>query len=96
MADTAAQNAVNAQNAQNAFSLSSQANAQLWQELRDFSNKEFTKDQTQEERLISVINAGFASESFMTDNQFINQRESMYKLIGSILDVDFATAIATG
>ncbi len=41
LADTAAQNAVNQQNAQNAFSLSTQAQSFLWQELRDQADYDF-------------------------------------------------------
>jgi hypothetical protein len=40
-ADTAAANQVNQQNVQNAFQLSSQAQAFLWQELRDQADYDF-------------------------------------------------------
>ena len=41
LADTAAQNAVNQQNVQNSFALSSAAQSQLWQELRDQADYDF-------------------------------------------------------
>ena len=87
MADTAAQNAVNAQNAQNAFALSSAANAQIWQELRDTAQRNFTKDLTREERTIALINSAMQSETFMTSTlpNVVTQRNNMYSYMNSLL-----------
>ena len=87
MADTAAQNAVNAQNAQNAFALSTAANAQIWQELRDTAQRNFTKDLTREERTIALINSAMQSETFMTSTlpNVVTQRNNMYTYMNSLL-----------
>tara|TARA_R110002012_G_scaffold12284_1_gene54904 strand:- start:5076 stop:8252 length:3177 start_codon:yes stop_codon:yes gene_type:complete len=90
MADTAAQNAVNAQNAQNAFALSTTANAQIWQELRDTAQRNFTRDLTTEERTIALINSAMQSETFMTStaSNVVNQRNNMYAYMNSLLNIE--------
>lgn len=61
-ANTAAQNAVNLQNAQNAFNLSSQAQAFLWQELRDQADYDFRSTENEKERIAALVNTALASD----------------------------------
>ena len=89
--DTAAQNAANGTNVANAFGLSSRDSAFLWQELRDNMNKDFTRELTQEERQVAMINSAMQSETFLTDAKFEDQRNAMFSLMERILGIEFAT-----
>ena len=60
-ANTAAQNAVNLQNAQNAFNLSTQAQAFIWQELRDQADFDFRYADNQRSRIGALLNTALAS-----------------------------------
>ena len=60
-ANTAAQNAINQQNAQNAFNLGSQAQAFLWQELRDSADFNFRASENEKNRIAQVINTAIVS-----------------------------------
>jgi len=62
-ANTAAQNAVNLQNAQNAFNLSSQAQAFLWQELRDNADYVFRGAENEKNRVASLISTAVSNSS---------------------------------
>ena len=62
-ANTAAQNAVNLQNAQNAFNLSSQAQAFLWQELRDNADYVFRAAENEKNRVASLISTAVSNSS---------------------------------
>ena len=73
-ANTAAINAVNQQNAQNAFNLSAQAQANLWQELRDEADYTFKRWDNDESRKTSLMihelvieNKTNAKNSFITN-----------------------------
>ena len=85
--DTAAQNTVNAQNAQNSFAMSTAAQAQMWQEIRDQSNRDFTRELTRNERIVALINSGLASESFMTNVEFKFRRTKLFELMEEITGV---------
>ena len=61
-ANTAAQNAVNLQNAQNAFNLSSQAQAFIWQELRDQADFDFRYADNQKARIGQLLNTALAAD----------------------------------
>ena len=61
-ADTAAQNAVNLQNAQNAFNLSTQAQAFIWQELRDQADFDFRYADNQRSRIGALLNTALAAD----------------------------------
>ena len=61
-ADTAAQNAVNLQNAQNAFNLSTQAQAFIWQELRDQADFDFRYADNQKARIGALLNTALAAD----------------------------------
>jgi len=61
-ANTAAQNAVNLQNAQNAFNLSSQAQAFIWQELRDQADFDFRYAENQKQRISALLNTALAAD----------------------------------
>jgi hypothetical protein len=62
LADTAAINAVNQKNAQNAFALSSQAQAFLWQELRDQASFDFQRTENELQRKVSIAIAALGNE----------------------------------
>ena len=61
-ANTAAQNAVNLQNAQNAFNLSTQAQAFLWQELRDQADFDFRFAENEKSRIGALLNTALAAD----------------------------------
>ena len=61
-ANTAAQNAVNLQNAQNAFNLSSQAQAFIWQELRDQADFDFRFAENEKSRIGALLNTALAAD----------------------------------
>jgi len=61
-ANTAAQNAVNLQNAQNAFNLSTQAQAFIWQELRDQADFDFRYADNQKARISALLNTALAAD----------------------------------
>ena len=62
LANTSTQNAINQQNAQNAFNLSSQAQAFLWQELRDQADFDFRAVENEENRKAQIIATALANE----------------------------------
>jgi hypothetical protein len=62
-ANTAAINAVNQQNAQNAFGLSQQAQAFMWQELRDQADYAFRSADNYEQRKSAMYIAMLGNES---------------------------------
>jgi hypothetical protein len=83
--DTAAQNAVNQLNAQNSFVISQQAQSQLWQEVRDVANRNFTRELTQNERAMALINSALSSEAFMTNRGHAAKRNSLFALIEKLI-----------
>ena len=62
VADTAAQNAVNMQNAQNAFGLSTQAQAFIWQELRDQADFDFRAQENEYTRIAQLVSTAVGSD----------------------------------
>jgi len=72
LADTAAQNAINQQNAQNAFNLSSQAQAFLWQELRDQADYDFKWADSEASRKTQLLYAAIGNESESAKNWSTN------------------------
>ena len=79
--NTAAQNAVNLQNAMNAFNLTSQAQAFLWQELRDNADYIFRAEQGERERIAALVNTAVSS-----DPESYNNTTSLKNLIGAIIE----------
>ena len=79
--DTAAQNAVNQQNAQNTFAITQQAQSQIWQEVRDQATREYSRELTRDERAVAMANTALGSESFMTQDRFIEQRADLFALL---------------
>jgi len=79
-ANTAAQNAVNLQNAQNAFNLSTQAQAFLWQELRDQADYDFRSAENENERIAALVNTALAS-----DPESYKNTGALKSLIGAII-----------
>ena len=75
--DTAAQNAINSQNAQNAVGISMQDTAFLWQELRDIATRDFQTDISDEEKMVAIMNTAFASETWLTDPKYKEERKSL-------------------
>jgi len=57
--------------------------AQMWQQLRDTASFNFTAEQTERDRMINVVNAALANESFMTDGKFASQRASLFNMLNS-------------
>ena len=85
-ANTAAINAVNQQNAQNAFNLSAQAQANLWQELRDEADYTFKRWDNDESRKTSLMIAALGNESTTTaTNSFSTNVTAIAKLAESWL-----------
>lgn len=62
-ANTAAQNAINQQNVQNAFQLTAQAQAALWQELRDAAMFTFQAYENKEDREAQLYATAIGNES---------------------------------
>ena len=67
-ANTAAQNAVNQQNVQNAFQISNQAQAFLWQELRDQADYDFKFADNTATRKVQAMIAAASSEGAAAAN----------------------------
>ena len=67
-ANTAAQNAINQQNVQNAFSLTAQAQAALWQELRDMATFTFQSRENKEDREAQLYATAIGNEAAATHN----------------------------
>ena len=86
--DTAAQNASNQQHSQFTYNLSTQANAAMWQELRDQAQFDFTASQTDLERRIQLINAALGSEKLLTDSKLATQRALIFGLLGDVFSDD--------
>ena len=82
--NTAAQNAANQQNASFAFNMSTQAQAQLWQELRDQATFDFQASQADIDRKVNVVNAALGNESLMTDKNLLAQRNKIFAMLDSI------------
>ena len=82
--DTAAQNAANQQAAGFAFSLSSTAQSQLWQELRDQAAFDFQADQADIDRKVNIINAALGNEAFLTNKSLATQRSTIFGLLDDI------------
>ena len=82
--DTAAQNAANQQAAGFAFSLSSTAQSQLWQELRDQAAFDFQADQADVDRKVNIINAALGNEAFLTNKSLATQRSTIFGLLDDI------------
>jgi len=86
LADTAAQNAVNQQNAQNAFNLSSQAQAFLWQELRDQADYDFRWATDSANRKLNAMIAAASSEGDAAKNwssNFQNASSTIERIFGT-------------
>jgi len=62
LADTAAQNQVNQQNAQNMFGLTSQANAMIWQEMRDKADRDWKATQNKFSREADIVATALSTE----------------------------------
>jgi len=86
LADTAAKNAVNQQNAQNAFNLSSQAQAFLWQELRDQADYDFRWATDTANRKTQAMIAAASSEGDAAKNwssNFNNASATVDRIFGT-------------
>ncbi len=82
-ANTAAQNAINQQNVQNAFSLTAQAQAALWQELRDSATFAWQGYQNKEDREAQLYAAAIGNEAAAERNydqttHLVNLAKSFY------------------
>ena len=70
--NTAAQNAVNQQNVANAFQLSTQAQAFLWQELRDQADYDFKFANSTADRKMNAMGAAASTEGDIARNWSTN------------------------
>lgn len=82
-ANTASQNAINQQNVQNAFSLTAQAQAAIWQELRDQATFTFQAYENKEDReaqlyATAIGNESAASNSFDQTTHLVNLAASFF------------------
>jgi hypothetical protein len=69
-ADTAAQNAINQQNVQNAFNLSAQAQAAMWQEMRDQATFSFQAAQSAEDRRAQLYAVAIGNKATTADTSY--------------------------
>lgn len=67
-ANTATQNAINQQNVQNAFSLTAQAQAALWQELRDKATFAYQSYENQQDREAQLYATAIGNEAAATNS----------------------------
>lgn len=67
-ADTAAQNAINQQNVQNAFNLTAQAQASLWQELRDLATFTYQSHENAQDREAQLYASAIGNEAAASHN----------------------------
>ena len=81
LADTAAQNQVNQQNAQNMFNLNSQANAMIWQELRDNADRDWKGTQNERNREADIIATALSTEN---GGKWINSKSALEELLKSV------------
>ena len=80
LTNTATQNAVNQQNAQNAFNLTTQANAFIWQNLRDQADFDFRAVQNERNRESQIIATALSADpkSFASSkNDLLNLATSL-------------------
>lgn len=66
--DTAAQNAINQQNVQNAFTLTSQSQAAMWQELRDAATFTYQTGENRQDREAQLYAVALGNESAAARN----------------------------
>ena len=81
LADTAAQNQVNQQNAQNMFGLTSQANAMIWQEMRDKADRDWKAYQNERSREADIVATAMSTEA---GGKWIKSEESLRGLARSM------------
>ena len=86
LVNTAAQNAVNQQNAQNAFSMTSSAQAFLWQELRDQADYDFKWANNTADRKMQAMVAAAGAEGDAARNWSAN-----YEAAAAVVDTIFGT-----
>ena len=83
-AETAAQNAANQQSASFEFQMDVTEQAQMWQELRDESQRLANKEMAQDDRIVTVIQSALSNEAFMTDKNMSGKREEIFKLLKKV------------
>ena len=79
--NTAAQNAVNATNAQMQFGMSNQAQAALWQQLRDAAHFNHQNQQSENDRKMNIVNSALGNETLMTHRDFKKQQNDIWNLL---------------
>jgi len=82
--NTAAQNAVNATNAQMQFGMSNQAQATLWQQLRDTAHFNHQNQQGVDDRKLNIINAALGNETLMTHKDFRTQQTEIWAILRTL------------
>ena len=89
LADTAAQNQVNQQNAQNMFGLTSQANAMIWQEMRDKADRDWKAYQNERSREADIVATALSTEK---GGEWIKSTTSLESLAKSMSGTSAAAA----
>ena len=79
--NTAAQNAVNATNAQMQFGMSNQAQAALWQQLRDSAHFNHQDQQSENDRKLNIVNAAMGNETLMTHKDFRTEQNEIWEIL---------------
>ncbi len=85
-AETAAKNAANQQSAAFEFNMDAASQANMWQTLRDQATRTFAKEQSNDDRIITVIQSALSNEAFMTEDKAgVNfKREEIFALLKKI------------
>ena len=90
--NTAAQNAVNATNAQMQFGMSNQAQAALWQQLRDSAHFNHQDQQSENDRKLNIVNAAMGNETLMTHQDFKTQQNEIWEILRQLTGQQSAQA----
>ena len=89
--NTAAQNQINMQNAQNLFGMSQQAQAFLWQELRDRATYEFQAAEKFEDRKTHLIAQSLSNEAQSAQYWESITTSNLSKVFDSLVNVGIST-----
>ena len=80
LAETAAQNEINRQNVQNQFALSKDAQAFLWQEMRDRADFDFRAAQNERDREAQVVATAIGADP----GKYANSKDSLVQLASAL------------
>ena len=80
MAETAAQNEINRQNVQNQFALSKDAQAFLWQEMRDRADFDFRASENERDREAQIVSTAIGADP----GKYANSKDRLVSLASSL------------